>query len=203
MKKCLCLLLAGLMLLTACGSDPGKETEPSDRKTSTEAASTQAAAPESTGAQSSAAETAATEGALTELYFVYKGIEMKVGEPAEAVVVALGEPLGYAEFDGCAGLGLEKLYKYADFELGTYQDEERGKGDFIHTILFTSDNAETREGASLGMSREAALKLYETLITGEPAAEQLLLSLGNCDLFMTFRGGLVDSLEYLANDLLD
>ncbi len=160
-------------------------------------------ASEGTAAHNSTPE-ATSSGPTAELpddrfFFVYQGILIGMSAPAKPVTEALGEPLSCTEFDSCAGLGIEKYYIYSDFELRTYQAAGKGE-DLINSLYFTSDVCETAEGLCLGMSLDEALALYPAEYDG--TVPQIIVTKGNCDLFITFADGYVFSIEYIANDKL-
>lgn len=202
MKKIIVLisifsLLAGLC---ACGASEGTTAQNSvPEASSPEAASSSGTAAKASSEPGSAPESSAADIPDDRFCFVYQGILIGMSDPAQPVTEALGEPLSYTEFDSCAGLGIEKYYIYSDFELRTYQAAGKGE-DRINSVYFTSDVCETAEGLCLGMSLEEALALYPAEYDG--SVPQIIVTKGNCDLFITFADGAVFSIEYMANDNL-
>jgi hypothetical protein len=80
--------------------------------------------------------------------FIYDGVTIYVGAPAEPVLRQLGEPLNYFEAPSCAFEGIDKTYFFSGIELHTFP---MGDNDYVLAVVFTDDSVETPEGVYLGM----------------------------------------------------
>ena len=101
-------------------------------------------------------ETAPTEGSDT-LAFSYGDVTICPGDPAQAVLEALGEPGSYQETPSCAGEGMDKTYGYGGFYLTTYPE---GETDRIGQIWFADDTVSTAAGIRIGSLMEQVKRAY-------------------------------------------
>ncbi|HBG77138.1 MAG TPA: hypothetical protein DDW86_09305, partial [Clostridiales bacterium] len=60
--------------------------------------------------------------------YEYNGIKIPMNVDAAPIVKKLGKPANYFEAASCAFQGLDKVYTYSNFEIGTYP---KGDKDFI------------------------------------------------------------------------
>jgi len=90
-------------------------------------------------------------------YFAYKDFNILLDADYEKVSAEIGEANDVFEAPSCAFDGLDKMFYYDDFIIGTYPDGEK---DFIMSITLTSDNVQTPEGAKLGMGFGDIIKIY-------------------------------------------
>lgn len=197
MKKIVALMLALMMVFTlvACGGGASGE-QPSGEQPSG-SGQPETSAPE---------ETAPVGGEVTDVetgdawYFEADGVKVYMSADGAETVAALGEPMGYFENEGCAGLGVEKTYSYAGFELMTYQDEATGV-DKVYSVYFTDDTCKTPEGIRVGDTVDQAMAAYACEYeAGEP---QIILTKGNCTLYLNVTDGVVMGVEYVANDAIN
>ena len=96
------LMIAALMMLTACGSSKEPETSGND---------------------------SSDQGG--KLVFLYKDMEIAMKEDAAPILEALGEPKSYTEAASCAFEGLDKTYYYGSFYLYTYPDGEKDRVNMV------------------------------------------------------------------------
>ena len=89
--------------------------------------------------------------------FTYKGVEMKLSQPAEPIIEKLGEPMKYTESASCAFDGLDKSYYYGSFYLETYP---QGDKDFVYGWWFADDTVTTPEGIYIGATKADVEKAY-------------------------------------------
>lgn len=89
--------------------------------------------------------------------FTYKGVEIKLAEPAEPIIEKLGEPKQYNESASCAFDGLDKRYYYGSFYLETYP---QGDKDFVYGWWFADDSVSTPEGIYIGSAKADVEKAY-------------------------------------------
>lgn len=89
--------------------------------------------------------------------FSASGVSVSMNSEADAVVDALGEPLSYFESESCAFKGLDKIYTYDGFQLTTYPVDDV---DYVYSVVFTSDMAETPEGIAIGSTVDEMLAAY-------------------------------------------
>ena len=88
--------------------------------------------------------------ATSKFSFTYKGVEIKLSEPAAPIIEKLGEPMKYTESASCAFEGLDKSYYYGSFYLETYP---QGEEDFVYGWWFADDTVTTTEGIYIGSSK--------------------------------------------------
>ena len=91
--------------------------------------------------------------------FVSGNVTVKLDDPAEPILSALGEPRQYSESPSCAFDGLDKVYVYAGFKLQTYP--QNGK-DFILSVELTDDSVATPEGIAIGAGKDQVITAYGT-----------------------------------------
>ena len=89
--------------------------------------------------------------------FTYKGVQIKLSEPAAPILEKLGEPMKYTESASCAFEGLDKSYYYGSFYLETYP---QGEEDFVLGWWFADDTVTTPEGIYIGSSKAEVEKAY-------------------------------------------
>lgn len=117
--------------------------------------------------------------------FVSGNVTVKLDDPAEPILSALGEPRQYSESPSCAFDGLDKVYVYAGFKLQTYP--QNGK-DFILSVELTDDSVATPEGISIGAGKDQVITAY-----GTPDSET--------DTSLTYKSGAAKTtLQFLLRD---
>ena len=79
--------------------------------------------------------------------FTYQGVVISMNAEAAPIIEALGEPIDYFEAPSCAFQGLDKIYYYSGFELGTYPDSDK---DYVSYVNLLDDTVSTEQGISLG-----------------------------------------------------
>jgi hypothetical protein len=143
MKKALVLMIIAVMCI-ASGCD---KPEPAE------------ATPEPENVTASAQGEQGTEGYERPEGFVfqYNGTDVIMGSEAAPVVEALGEPRSVFEETSCAFDGIDRFYMYNDFQLNTFPD---GETDYVWSINFLTDGAETQEGLYVGETLDKMLEIY-------------------------------------------
>lgn len=186
MKKIMILVLAGMLVLTACGSsNEGNDTTQPDAEVNTTQNNEQA----DTDAD---AEDKTVKGYVFEAGSVTIGVDMDMAPIAEA----LGEPASYFEAASCAFEGLDKTYTYGSYQITTYPQEDK---DYISSILFKDDMVATKEGVSLFMTEQDMINAYgenSTEINGATVYEKDGMRLA----FIVENGEIV-SIEYQSTVL--
>lgn len=140
MKKIIALTLALCLMfcLAACGSST---TEPQGNNQP---------AGNNAGSDNTPVGSNDTTEAASNFSFTYKGVEIKLAEPAEPIIEKLGEPMKYTESASCAFDGLDKSYYYGSFYLETYP---QGDKDFVYGWWFADDSISTPEGIYIGAAK--------------------------------------------------
>lgn len=181
-KKLFCILLAlGLLAALAACSDGGGDQE------------TDSPAPSATPAG-----TTQTPSTQTKFSVSYNGVTFAVNDDMADVHAALGEEQSYFEAESCAFEGLDKTYTYPGMVITTRPEGEK---DFVQSIRLTDDTITTAEGVCIGMSAADAAAAYQGIgsAAGDPSADGLLsYTLGDTSVNLLVEGGMVTSIEYLA-----
>ncbi len=128
---------------------------------------------------------------LDDYKFVYNGTTIAPDMNTNEFMDALGEPLQYYEVKSCAFEGMDKIYTYTSFEIGTYPN---GDDDLVSYIYFKDDTVTTEEGAYIGMSKADVLALYGD--NYEDNAGVITYSKGGMELRFIFSGESLASIEY-------
>ncbi len=89
--------------------------------------------------------------------YEYNGIKIPMNVDAAPIVKKLGKPANYFEAASCAFQGLDKVYTYSNFEIGTYP---KGDKDFISTVTFLDDTVETDQGICVGSTLDEVKDAY-------------------------------------------
>jgi hypothetical protein len=89
--------------------------------------------------------------------FLYREVTIPMNADAAPIIEALGEPVDYFEAASCAFQGLDKIYYYQGFELGTYPNEDK---DYVSYVNLLDDTVETDQGISLGASLSEVKAAY-------------------------------------------
>jgi uncharacterized protein YceK len=139
MKKFM-ILVAMILLLSGCGNE-GTAIQGKD-----------GTADNSLFDQAQASETAG-EG----YSFQYNDVTIPMNVEAAPIIELLGEPVEYFEAASCAFQGLDKIFYYNGFELGTYPN---GDKDYISYVNLLDDSTATDKGVYLGSSMEEVTAAY-------------------------------------------
>lgn len=89
--------------------------------------------------------------------FEVNGVKVGMDMEADPIIKALGEPTNYFEAASCAFEGLDKMYGYGSYEVDTY---ELDKKDYISGVIFKDDMVSTKEGISIGNTKDDMIKAY-------------------------------------------
>jgi hypothetical protein len=138
--KQLILVIAVMLVFTGCGN---KET--------TKQGNDEAAGSTTNNTEESSGTT--TEG----FTFEYNEVSIPMNVDAAPIVEALGESVDYFEAASCAFQGLDKIYSYNGFELGTYPN---GDKDFISYVTLLDDSVSTDKGVYVGSALEEVTTAY-------------------------------------------
>jgi hypothetical protein len=125
--------------------------------------------------------------------FVSNGVNIQMLAQADSVLSELGDENSYFEAESCAYQGMDKIYTYNGFELGT---NEIDKKDYVTSVLFIDDSVSTPEGVTLFMTKEDMIKAY-----GDQYSEELGLytyTEGKSKLSFLIKNNEITSIEYTA-----
>lgn len=123
--------------------------------------------------------------------FDYNGIAIHMNDKAEKIVDTLGKPLEYFEAPSCAFQGLDKIYYYSGFNLSTYPGTD---GDYVSAIDFSDDSVSTKEGITLGTSRDKVTGAYGNDYTEDNGS--LIYTKDKTRLTFLMEGDSVSSINY-------
>lgn len=121
--------------------------------------------------------------------FVVNGTDVKIGE--EFSKDKFGEEEGYSEIASCAFEGLDKTYKYENYEITTYPNGEK---ENILSIYLLDDTAQTKEGIKITDGYEQMIETY-----GENYQKEDNLytyTKGNMNLKFIVENDVITSIEY-------
>lgn len=171
LKKLLPLALA-LLLLAACTSAPSPATTPPTDEVSS-------------------APTGGTPETQPGYTFEAKGVAIRMGQPADQYVTALGDPTDKFEAPSCAFEGIDRIYYYSGFELYTFPKDGV---DYVLSVSLTDDSVTTDKGIYLGCTLDDVTAAYTTNYTQN--AEEYTYLLGDTKLSFILENGVVASITY-------
>lgn len=103
----------------------------------------------------------------------------------------LGEPTSYFEAPSCAIEGLDKNYTYGSILIIT---EDDGKTERIVNMVIQDDGASTRNGVTIGDSKDKVLSVYGA--TTNSTDTSLTYTYGSVTVKFLLRDGSVTSITY-------
>lgn len=125
--------------------------------------------------------------------FSYQEVTIPMNIDAARLVEALGEPVDYFEAASCAFQGLDKIYYYNSFELGTYPN---GDKNYVSYVNLLDDTVTTDQGISLGATLSELKDAYGEDYTVEGSA--YIYRLGETKLTFIVEGDEVKQITYAA-----
>ncbi len=96
--------------------------------------------------------------------FEYNDVKIPMNVDAAPIVTALGESVDYFEAASCAFQGLDKIYSYNGFELGTYPN---GDKDYVSYVTLLDDSVSTDKGVYVGSALDEVTAAYGNEYTVE------------------------------------
>ncbi|MGF7145665.1 putative small lipoprotein YifL [Anaerotaenia torta] len=177
MKKLL-ILIAVALLLTGCGAKGTEGTKDADKP-----------AVNNPGTEAPANPDNSQEG----FSFENGGVTVPMNVDAAPVVKSLGEPVEYFEAASCAFQGLDKIYYYNGFEVGTYPN---GDKDYVSYVNLLDDSVATDKGIYLGSTKEDVIAAYGEDFTAEGSS--MVYRLGETKLTFILEDDAVASITYAA-----
>jgi hypothetical protein len=181
MKKGI-VILAMMVLLAGCSKEG---TTPNTNNTGDTGTNT--ATNESPDASDNSAET------VVGYSYESNGVTIPMNVDAAPIIEALGEPVDYFEAASCAFQGLDKIFYYNGFEVGTYPT---GDTDFVSYVDFSDDSVTTDKGIYIGSTAAEVTAAY-----GEDYTEQsgsYIYKLGDTKLTFIIEDEAVTSITYAA-----
>jgi hypothetical protein len=179
MKKGI-LLLAIMLLLVGCSKDDTTPDATGNTGTNTSTDGT--------------SDTSDNAGEPTEGYsYDANGVTIPMNVDAAPIVEALGEPVEYFEAASCAFQGLDKIYYYNGFELGTYPS---GDKDIVSYVNFLDDSVTTDKDIYLGSTAEEVIAAYGEDYTEDSGS--YVYRLGETKLTFIVEADAVTSITYAA-----
>lgn len=134
------------------------------------------------------------KGTAREYYFCSQGITFTVGDDADKIVCALGEPNYKTVAPSCADTGDDELYVYSGFRIYAHRD---ANGCCIKAIELTNDAVSTSEGVKIG---DFSARIYEIYGEGMKKNGAVEYSAEKLKLRFFVRDGRVIGIKYLEND---
>lgn len=123
--------------------------------------------------------------------FDYNGLAIHMNDKADKIVDTLGDPMEYFEAPSCAFQGLDKIYYYSGFNLSTYPGTD---GDYVSAIDFADDSVSTKEGITLGASRDKVIAAYGS--DNKEDNGSLIYTKGKTKLTFLMEGDTISSINY-------
>lgn len=102
-----------------------------------------------------------------------------------------GKEIEYSEVPSCAFEGLDKTYKYAHYEITTYQENNN---DIILSIYFLDTEIKTTEGISIGDSLNDVINKYGNNYVNNGI--EYNYTLGHSSIIFLVENNIVTSIEY-------
>jgi len=130
-----------------------------------------------------------------EFYFIYNGVEVRMGEPALPIIEKLGPYQEYFESPSCAFDGIDKSWYYSGFIVHAYPYEG---DDFILSVCLTDDSSGTDTQIYIGNTYEDMVAAYGSGY--EQNQDQYLYRLGGTSLSFIISGGFIASITYRYED---
>ncbi|MBP1754260.1 MAG: hypothetical protein H6Q59_658 [Firmicutes bacterium] len=174
MKK-LVLFLVAMFLLTGC-SNAGE-----DKQGKEEAAGS---------LTNQTAEASANDKGFS---FEYQGVKIPMNVDVAPIVEKLGKSVDYFEAASCAFQGLDKIYYYNGFELGTYPN---GNKDYVSYVNLLDDSVTTAQGIYLGSTLDEVISAYGSEYTAEGTS--YVYRLGDSKLTFIIEEDAVTQITYSA-----
>ena len=168
MKKLFVILLAAMLLMTACGSS--EETKAPEGQ-STEAGSNSG----------------------KEYAFTVNGVEIAMHAEAAPIVEKLGGSPAYFESESCAFKGLDKQYDYGSYVIYTYPKEDV---DYILSVELKDDTVEAEGGLCIGAAKDDVTKALGD--PSDQTEKMIKFTRGNSELQFLITDNAVTSIQYMA-----
>ncbi|MDR1704835.1 MAG: hypothetical protein LBS19_09170 [Clostridiales bacterium] len=89
--------------------------------------------------------------------FRFNNTDIIMGGAADPIIEALGEPREVFEETSCAFDGIDRFLYYNDFQLNTFPLDG---ADYVWSVNFLTDSAETQEGLYVGSTLDKMLEIY-------------------------------------------
>ncbi len=153
MKKIIVLFGLALMLFTGCSNSDG--TVKGDTGLN--------GLNDTPGSENTGTEQTSPEG----FAYVHQDTTIPMNVDAAPIVEELGEPADYFEAASCAFQGLDKIFYYNGFEVGTYPN---GDTDMISYVNLLDDTVTTDQGIYLGSTLADMKAAYGEDYTNEGTA---------------------------------
>lgn len=122
----------------------------------------------------------------------YRDVKLTVGEDAEPVLKALGEPSNKKEIGDCGGLGAQVRYDYSSLILYVLESKE---GDVIDQITLTDDLVSTQKGIGIGDSQDKVKEAYGNVLQSD--GSRLVYTSGNKTLTFQIENGTVSGIDLM------
>lgn len=137
-----------------------------------------------------------TQNAKEEIAFHYNGVEIKMDAEAAPILEQLGKPKTCTEEASCAFEGSDRAYYYGSFYLKTYENAQK---EYILSLWFADDSAQTDEKITIGMSKKQVEDVYgENCFNG---TNSFSLKSGKTKLTIILKDDYVSSIQYEADIL--
>lgn len=125
--------------------------------------------------------------------FEYQGVTIPMNVDAAPIVEKPGKSVDYFEAASCAFQGLDKIYYYNGFELGTYPN---GNKDYVSYVNLLDDSVTTDQGIYLGSNLDEVVAAFGSEYTAEGTS--YVYRLGDTKLTFIIEENTVIQITYAA-----
>lgn len=123
--------------------------------------------------------------------FVFKTADKEITLGEEFSIEKCGKENEYSEIASCAFEGLDKTYKYDNYEITTYPDNNKDK---ILSIYFLDETVSTTEGVKISDSYDDMVNAYGTNF--EKESNKYTYKKGKTSIEFFVENEVVTSIEY-------
>jgi len=149
-----------LILISACGGEttPATGTPPKPAQTTpAPAETTNNGQTEADTSNADIEEPAPEQDNNKGFTLDYRDFTLYMDQNMEDVIAGMGEPLEVFEAPSCAFDGIDRIFRYPDFQIHTYPLNDE---DFVHTISIKTDNITIYGGIYIGSSFDDVIAVY-------------------------------------------
>jgi hypothetical protein len=126
-----------------------------------------------------------------EFFFIFNGVEIRMGQPALPIIDKLGPPHEYFEAPSCAFDGVDKSWYYSGFVIHAFPLNDE---DFILSVILNDDSNRTEKRVFIGMDYDDMVAAYGS--DYERNQDQFLYRHGDTSLSFIIPDDFIASISY-------